>query len=73
MRKNFKGKSEEEKNNELNQIIQVFSFLTDKSSFILNVEKQMSERLIKNATLSLNTEKKFITLIKQEVGIFLYE
>ena len=73
MRKNFKGKSEEEKNNELNQIIQVFSLLTDKSSFILNAEKQMNERLIKNTSLSLNTEKKFITLIKQEVGIFLYE
>ena len=73
MRKNFKGKSEEEKNTELNQIIQVFLFLNDKSPFILNVEKQMSERLIKNTSLSLNTEKKFITLIKQEVGIFLYE
>ena len=70
MRKKFKGKSEEEKNNELNQIIQVFSLLNDKSSFILNAEKQMSERLIKNATLSLNTEKKFITLIKQEVGVY---
>ena len=70
MRKNFKGKSEEEKNNELNQIIQVFSLLIDKSSFIFNIEKQMSERLIKNSSISLNTEKKFITLIKQEVGIY---
>jgi len=69
MRKNFKGKSEEEKNNELSKIIQVFSLLNDKSLFIFNAEKQMSERLIKNISLSLNTEKKFITLIKQEVGI----
>ena len=30
----------------------------------------MSERLIKNTSLSLNTEKKFITLIKQEVGVY---
>jgi len=70
MRKNFKGKSEEEKNIELNQIIQVFSLLNDKSSFILNAEKQMSERLLKNISLSLNIEKKFITMIKQEVGIY---
>ena len=69
MRQIFKGKSEEEKNNKLNEIIQVFSLFIDKSSFIFNVEKQMSERLIKNTSLSLNTEKKFITMIKQEVGI----
>ena len=45
MRQIFKGKSEEEKNNKLNEIIQVFSLFINKSSFIFNVEKQMSERL----------------------------
>ena len=68
MRKDFKGKSKEEIINILNQIVQTFVFLTDKLDFKLKIEKSMSNRLIKNSSFSLNAEKKFIEMIKQEVG-----
>ena len=68
MRKYFKGKSKEEINNILNQIVQTFIFLTDKVDFKLKIEKLMSERLIKNSYLSLNVEKKFIEMLSQETG-----
>ena len=69
MRKNFKGKSEEEIKNELNEIIETFILLNNKCDLKIYLEKQMSERLIKNTSLSINTEKKFITMIKQEMGV----
>ena len=69
MRIKFQGKSEEEINNDLLQIIQTFSLLINKIDFQLLIEEKLSERLIKNSSLSLNIEKKFISMIKQEVGI----
>ena len=69
MRKNFKGKSEEEIKDELNEIIETFILLNNKCDLKIYLEKQMSERLIKNTSLSINTEKKFITMIKQEIGV----
>ena len=68
MRKRFKGKSEKEITEELEQIKQVFLLLMNKIDFKLLIEKQMSERLIKNAYLSLNIEKKFISILHQEAG-----
>ena len=68
MRKRFKGKSEKEITDELEQIIQVFVLLINKIDFIVLNERYMSERLIKNAYLSLNIEKKFISILHQEAG-----
>ena len=72
MRKRFKGKSEKEITEELEQIKQVFLLLMNKIDFKLLIEKQMSERLIKNAYLSLNIEKNlFLFYIKKLVIIML--
>ena len=66
MRRKFKGKTEKEINDELNEIIQVFKYLTNKIDFRVLIEKQMSERLIKNVYLSLNAEKNFVVMINKE-------
>ena len=68
MRKNFKGKTEKEINDILNEIIKVFKLLINKNDFIILIQKQMSERLIRNAYLSLDTEKKLILMISKETG-----
>ena len=70
MRIKFKGKSDEEINSELKQIVQALSLLIDKIEIKLHMEEKLSERLIKNSSLSLNTEKKLISMIKEEVGIY---
>ena len=70
MRKNIKGKKEEEIKNELVPIIQIFSLLTNKSDVLYDIEKQMTERLIKEAYVSLYAEKKFISMLKQEIGVY---
>ena len=70
MIKKFKGKSEEEINNELKEITQTFALLSNKLDFQILVEKKMSERLIRNSSLSLNTEKKLVLMLKQEEGVY---
>ena len=69
MRNGFKGKSPEEIENTLNDIIDLFKCLNSKLSFQIESNKAMSDRLIKNVSLSTNTEKLFISKLKQEVGI----
>ena len=69
MRNGFKGKSAEEIENTLNDIIDLFKCLNSKLVFQLESNKKMSERLIKNVSLSTNTEKNFISKLKQEVGV----
>ena len=66
MRLKFKGKSPEFVDNDLNDIIALFKNLNQKYIFQQITEKKMSERLIKDATLSLNYEKNFISKLKQE-------
>lgn len=66
MRSKFKGKSQEEIENELNDIIYFFKLLESKNWFIYECEKKTSERLIKNLSLSINNEKLFISKLKQE-------
>ena len=69
MRNGFKGKSQEEIENTLNDIIGLFKCLNSKLAFQLETNKKMSDRLIKNASLSTNTEKNFISKLKQESGV----
>ena len=69
MRNGFKGKSQEEIENILNDIIGLFKCLNSKLVFQIEANKKMSDRLIKNVTLSLNTEKNFISKLKQESGV----
>ena len=56
MRNGFKGKSQEEIENILNDIIGLFKCLNSKLVFQIEANKKMSDRLIKNVSLSLNTE-----------------
>ena len=69
MRNGFKGKSQEEIENTLNDIIGLYKCLNSKLVFQLETNKKMSDRLIKNVSLSTNTEKLFISKLKQESGV----
>ena len=69
MRNGFKGKGQEEIENTLNDIIGLYKCLNSKLLFQREVEKKMSDRLIKNVSLSSNTEKSFISKLKQESGV----
>ena len=69
MRNYFKGKSEEEVENILNEIIYLFKFLSTKLVFQIEANKKLSDRLIKNSSISINHEKKLISKLKQESGV----
>ena len=69
MRSGFKGKSEEEIENTLNDIISIFKNINSKLVFQNESEKKMSDRLIKGSSLSINAEKIFISKLKQESGV----
>jgi len=69
MKIGFKGKSEEEIENTLNGIILLFKCLNSKLEFQLEFEKNLSERLLKNESLSIITEQKFISKLKEESGV----
>ena len=69
MRNGFKGKSQEEIENTLNDIIGLYKCLNSKLVFQLETNKKMSDRLIKNVSLSTNTAKLFISKLKQESGV----
>ena len=68
MRNGFKGKSQEEIENTLNDIIGLFKCLNSKLVFQNESNKKMSERLIKKVSLSTLVEKCFISKLKQEAG-----
>jgi DNA-binding MarR family transcriptional regulator len=71
MRAGFKGKDAEAISNTLDDIIRLFKNLNTKYVFQKETEKKMSERLIKDATLSINNEKTFVSKLKQESDISL--
>ena len=65
----FKGKSEEEIDNSLNEIIGLFKCLNTKLVFSIDANNKMSDRLIKNKSISTNYEKKLISKLRQEQGL----
>ena len=65
----FKGKSEEEVENILNEIINLFKFLNTKLVFQIDANKKLSDRLIKDSSISINYEKKLISKLKQESAV----
>ena len=69
MRDGFKGKTYEEINNILDDVIQLFKCLTSKTLFRLESDNKLSDRLLKNTSLSINNEKIFISKLKQEQGL----
>ena len=68
MKKGFEGKSQEEIDNTLNDIVSLFMGLNSKLHFSFRLKYRMTQRLIRNKTLSINTEKIFIDKLKQEAG-----
>ena len=68
MRRGFKGKSTDYIEKEIENILEIFGLLTDKCYFKIIIEKQMSDRLINNLSLSLDVEKKFILNLKNKAG-----
>ena len=69
MRNEFKGKSEEEVENTLNEILGLFKCINNKLAFQIDACKKLSNRLIKGSSVSINHEKKLILKLKQEAGV----
>ena len=69
MKSGFKGKSPENINQILDEIIDLYKCLSCKLVFHSEADNKMSSRLIKNSSISINNEKLFITKLKQEAGI----
>ena len=68
MRSFFKGKSEKEIDNTLNNIIDLYLNLQSKNLFQTMSEEFMSERLARDLSLSINYEKKFIEKLNKASG-----
>ena len=68
LRSFFRGKSEQEIDNILNDIIQLFKCLRSLIHFQNHYEVMMSDRLIKNQSLSEINEKNFINKLSREKG-----
>ena len=68
MRSFFKGKSEKEIDNTLNNIISLYLNMQSKNVFQMVSEEQMAERLAKDLSLSINSEKNFIKKLNQASG-----
>ena len=69
MRCGFKCKSYQEIEIILDDIIRLFHYFNSKLVFQIESNKKLSERLLKNSTLSIIYEKKFISKLGQEIGI----
>ena len=69
MRIGFKGKSPDDIEKALNDIISLFKCLGSKLVFQTESNKKMSERLIKKVSLSNLAEQSFISKLKQEQGV----
>ena len=68
MKKGFQGKSQEEIDNSLNDIVSLSMCLNSKLPFKFRLRSRMTKRLISNETLSINTEKMFIDKLKKKAG-----
>ena len=68
MRSGFNGKTEEQINNILDTIIDLFKCINNKLAFHINFKQRMSDRLIKEESLSINYEKAFISMLQKELG-----
>ena len=62
----FKGKTDQQVVKMLDDIIQLFKYLNSKLTYHTESDDKMSNRLIKNNSLSINWEKNFISKLKQE-------
>lgn len=60
----MKSLNEDEIENRMNLIIQLFSFLSEKDRFFQDYEKKFAKRLINGTSLSLDHEIKMISKLK---------
>ena len=68
MKGEFKGKSDEEIDNILNDAMGLYKYLGSKLSFQLEVYKRMNNRLLNLESISINLEQKLIDKLKKEFG-----
>ena len=68
MKGEFKGKSDEEIDNILNDAMGLYKYLGSKLSFQLEVYKRMNNRLLNFESVSINVEQKFIGKLKKNLG-----
>jgi hypothetical protein len=68
MKGEFKGKSDEEIDNILNDAMGLYKYLGSKLSFQLEVYKRMNNRLLNFESVSINLEQKLIDKFKKEFG-----
>lgn len=69
LRSGIKGKSDEEIEKMLDEIVDLFNCLQNKIEFQNETRKRMSERLIKKTFLSEEAEKNFISKLKQRSAV----
>ncbi|KAG0259249.1 Cullin-3 [Mortierella polycephala] len=68
LKKDFKGKSDDEVENILNKTTRLFQFLSDKDVFERYYKQHLSNRLLHGKSLSDETERAMITKLKIECG-----
>ena len=69
MKYGFNGKSIGDIESTLNDIMSLFRYMNSKLIFKICSEQLMSDRLLKGSSLSINTEKSFISKLKYECGV----
>ena len=69
MKIGFKGKSADDINKSLDEIIDLYQYLDSKIIFHIEADNKMSNRLIKNISISIYNEKQFISKLSQVSGV----
>ena len=69
MKIGFKGKSDDEVNKSLDEILDLYKYLNSKIVFHAEADIQMSNRLIQNSYSSIYSEKQFISKLSLESGV----
>ena len=69
MRIGFKDKSKDEIENTLTGIIRFFRCLNSRTLFLFEIQKKLSERLLKKLSLSIFYEQIFLSKLRQEAGL----
>ena len=66
MRSGFNGKSEEIQEKTLNNIFELYKSIDNKIIFMLETNKKMRDRLIKDISLSISNEQKIVTELRNK-------
>lgn len=69
MKVGLRGKNENQTEEELNNVINLFKCMSNKIVFQVEFAKKLSERLIQNKTVSLVAEKNLVSKIRADQGV----